>query len=147
MKLGNHSIRFTPEGGIGTYFINKTGAPSVKGSMVNTEASVDFGVNLVGADEPDIVGVIYDDGIPDGEEVLVIFQGIADVLLQDSTASTRGYWCRASATQAGRVDMTNAEPPGGTINAIDAHFHECGHCMQSVTAGTDKLARMMMHYN
>ena len=57
----------TPEGGLAVYFINKTGANSIKGTLVNTEASVDFAVNVVTADEPDIIGVIYEDGIPDGD--------------------------------------------------------------------------------
>ena len=131
----------TPEGGMAVYFINKTGAPSI------TEASEDFAVDIADADETDIIGTIYQDGIADGELVLVVISGIADVLLEDNSAATRGYWCRISETQAGRVDMSNAEPPIGTIANIQAHLKETGHCMQSVTAGTDKLARMLMHFN
>ena len=143
---GKRSV-LTPEGGIGVYFINKTGAASVKGTLVNTEASEDFAVNTVSADEPDIVGVIYEDGIPDGEKVLVIVTGIADVLIEDGTSATRGYWCRISETQAGRADITNSEPPGGTISAIESHFKEIGHCLENKVSGTDILCKIAMHFN
>ena len=76
-----------------------------------------------------------------------MIHGIADVLLEDATASTLAYWARTSITQAGRADITNAAPPGGGVAAIDRHFREIGHCIQAVTAGTDKLARIVMHFN
>lgn len=144
---GRQSPLLTAEGGIAIPLINKTGAPSIKGTLVNTEANTDFGVNTVAADEPDIIGAIYQDGIPDGESVLVVISGAAQVLLEDGTTATRGYWCRVSATQAGRADITNAEPPGGTINAIDAHFKEAGHALESVGSGTDVLATIILHFN
>jgi hypothetical protein len=73
----------------------------------------------------------------------VVVSGIADVLLQDSTASTRGYWVRTSTTTAGRADATNADPPGLVV----AHMSEIGHCLQSQIAGTNVLARCVLHFN
>jgi len=149
MKAGDGigSIWPTPEGGLAIKFVNKTGAASVKGTLLEAGTVVDDSVQVVGIDDPDCIGVIYEDGIADGELVWVVTHGKADVLLEDTTASTRGYWCSVSAVQQGRANITLAAPPGGTINAIDAHFREIGHCVQSVTAGTDKLARVIMHFN
>jgi hypothetical protein len=144
---GRRSPLLTVEGGIVIPLINKTGAVSVKGTLVNTEGSVDMGVAIVGADDPDIIGAIYQDGKADGDEVLVVIAGVAQVLLQDGTISTRGYWARVSATQAGRADITNAAPGGGTIIAIDGHFREIGHCLESKGSGTDVLAKVLLHFN
>ena len=138
---------FTDEGGFAIYLINKTGAASVKGTLVDTKASIDNAVNIVGADEPDIVGVVYENGIADGDLVLVVISGVAEVLLEDSTASTRGYWARISITQNGRADITNAAPPGGGVAEIDRHFREIGHCLESKGAGTDVLAKCILHFN
>lgn len=138
----------TPEGGIAVQMINKTGGPSVKGTIVDSDPSVDFAVRVCPANNSDATGVIYQDGIPDGKPVFVVVSGMADVLLQDGTASTRGYWIKISATQAGRADMTNPNPPGsGTIAEIDNHFREIGHCIQSKLSGTDVLARASLHFN
>lgn len=144
---GGSTVFHTPEGGIATQFINKTGAPSIKGTLVNTEGSVDFSVTTVGTNDPECIGVIWSDGIPDGQKIWVVTHGQADVLLQDLTASTRGFWAKVSATQAGRADITNAAPPGGGIPEIDEHFREVGHCIQSVSSGTDKFARVHLHFN
>ena len=144
---GRLSPLLTESGGIAIPLINKTGADSVKGTLVNTDATIDLAINIVAADQPDIIGVVHQDGVPDGEKVLVVISGVAEVLIEDGTGSTRGYWCRASATIPGRADITNIEPPGGTINAIDAHFREIGHCLQSKRSGIDVLAKIILHFN
>jgi len=59
MKIGNgQNFIFTDEGGFAIWLINKTGAPSAKGTLVNTEASIDNAVAVTQANEPDIIGVI-----------------------------------------------------------------------------------------
>lgn len=150
-RFGNRRLSpiLTKEGGIAIPFINKTGANSIKGTLVNTESSIDMGVRVVQStlDEPDIIGVIYEDGIPDGEEVLVIISGIAEVLIHDGESATRGYWCRTSELTDGRADITNAAPPGGTINAIEGHFREIGHCLETKSSGTDVLVKIVLHFN
>jgi len=134
----------TPEGGIAIKMINKTGLPSVKGSVLAIENTIEKGVKLQTV-EYDSVGVVYEDGIADGEEVWVVISGIAEVLLEDGTGGTMGYWTFAADTD-GRADMLQ-QPPGGTIVAIDNHFKEIGHCTETVASGTDVLCKIMMHFN
>ena len=137
----------TPEGGIAIWMINGTGATSIKGTIVGTSPSVDNGVEISPANVADMIGVIYDNGVPDGELVRVVITGVAQVLIRDSTPATRGYWCRMSITQAGRANITNASPPGGGIPEIDEHFKEIGHSLESATAGTDVLVKISVHLN
>jgi hypothetical protein len=127
--------------------INKTGANSVKGIIVDASSTTADAFGVVGADDPDPIGIIYDEGVPDGQLCRIVDHGPAQVLLQNSTAATLGFWVKVSDTIPGRADATNASPPGGTVNAIDDHFTEVGHCLESVTAGTDKLCWVMHHQN
>lgn len=137
----------TDEGGIGVKMINKTGAASVKGTIVEASLTTDNAFGLTGATDYMPIGAVYENGIADGEECTVIIYGIAELLLQDSTASTKGYWVNTSDTQAGRVDATVAIPAGGTITALENHMREVGHCIESKTAGTNVLAKCVMHFN
>lgn len=149
MSIGNGRLApiLTKEGGIAIPFINKTGAPSVKGTLVIASSTTDSGVEICPADNPDIIGIIYQDGILDGDDVLVVISGKAEVLLQDLTSATRGYWVRISVTQNGRADITNASPPGGGIPQADIHFRELGHCIESKASGTDVLTNIVLHFN
>lgn len=144
---GRLSPLLTPIGGIAIPLINKTGAPSIKGTLIDTEASIDKAVTIEDADGVDAMGVIYQDGVPDGEPVLVVITGVAEVLIEDATAATRGYWCRTSITAAGRADITNAAPPGGGLPEHDIHFKEVGHALESKSSGTDVLAKIILHFN
>jgi hypothetical protein len=137
--------RFTDDGGIAVWMVNDTGALSVKG-MVISPGSVTNSFDAIPADDPDPIGVVYDGGIGDGELCRVVVSGTAYVLLQDSTASTVGNWVRVSATQAGRVNATASAPPGGGVAELDQHVRECGHCLETVGAGTDKLMLMVVHF-
>lgn len=140
--------QLTREGGIAVYMTNDTGAVSVKGTVVCTSDTTDNAVSPCPGGAKDPIGVIYDDGVPVGGQMRVVISGRADVLLEDNSAATRGYWCRLSATQVGRCDATLASPPGvNDFEEIDAHFAEIGHCTESVTAGTDKLCRIVIHFN
>jgi len=134
----------TPIGGVAVKFINKTGATSVKGNVLELSATTERAVRLQ-ADEYDAMGVVYESGIADGEEMWVVITGIAEILLEDGTAGTLDYWVRASDTD-GRGDMLPV-PPGGTIQEIDNHFKEIGHCLQTVSAGTDILCKIILHFN
>jgi hypothetical protein len=140
------NVVITPEGGIAIALINKTGADSVKGSLV-TPGSTNNSVVLAGAAGMKTIGAIYNSGIADGGLVYVVISGVAEVLLEDNTASTAGYWAKTSETQSGRADITNQSPEGGTVQALEDHGQEIGHCIQSVTAGTDKLAKVILHFN
>lgn len=137
----------TPEGGIAVPLINKTGAPSIKGTIVEADSSVDEAFSATGATEFMPIGVVYENGVVDGSECLVVVAGIVDVLLEDGTAATRGYWVKTSDTQVGRVDATLSDPPGGGLPQLDEHSREVGHCIQSAGAGIDVLASIIMHFN
>ena len=126
---------------------NKTGAVSVKGTIVTTSTSYDDSFRVVPAGIPIAIGVVLVSGIADGEYCPIKVSGITEVLLQDNTTATRGYWAKISDTQSGRADITNATPPGGTVQALEAHGGEIGHCLQTVSAGTNKMARIVLHFN
>ena len=100
-----------------------------------------------GIDEAMPIGVVYESGIADGQECWICIAGRCQVLLQNSTASTKGYWVRTSTSAAGRADITNAAPPGGGIPELDIHQHEIGHCLETKTDGTNVLAYILVHFN
>lgn len=140
----HESVRFTPEGGIAIRMVNGTGGPSVKGSVLSASTTAD-GTCIIQTDEFDAIGVMYDDGVPSGEECSVVVSGIAEVLLKDTTAATRGYWAKSSATN-GRAEVTTS--PAGIIDLLTSeHFREIGHCIESKGAGTDVLAKVVLHFN
>lgn len=141
------TAKFTEDGGLAVLLTNKTGAASVRGAVVHPSATTDDAVELESADGLDPIGVFLDSGVPDGDPAWVVVSGTAYVLLQDSTASTRGYWVRTSTTTAGRADATNAGPPGGTVQALETHAKEIGHCLETKTGGTDVLAKCLLHFN
>lgn len=141
------TVYHTSDGGLARLYINKTGAASVKGTVVELDDSNNQAVKIVPTSGSDSIGAIFNNGIQDGDYVYVVFSGPAQVLLEDSTASTTGNWVRVSTTQAGRADATLTSPPAGGVTELDSHMTELGHCMESVTAGTDKLAMIHLHFN
>jgi hypothetical protein len=143
---GNTRIKMTPEGGVAIRLTNKTGAASVKGTLVKTSTGTDDAVDASDANGVAVTGIIYESGVADGSRVWVVVYGIAEVLLKNTTSATKGYWVKSS-DAAGRADATNAAPPGGGIPELDEHMREVGHCLQSVDAGTDKLAKIILHLN
>jgi len=134
----------TPEGGIAIKMINATGANSVKGSVLSIDTVVERGVRLQVV-EYDCIGIMYSDGVANGEDIWVVISGVAEVLLEDGIAGTIDYWTFAADVD-GRADML-AQPPGGTITAIDNHFKEIGHCIETVASGTDVLCKIVTHFN
>lgn len=140
-----NTFMITEDGGMAIKMINKTGSASVKGTVLMASTSVANAVNLQ-ANQYDSAGIMYSNGVADGGEVWVVTSGKAYVLLADTTASTMGNWVFSSLTD-GRANATLTAPPGGTISAIDEHFKEVGHCLQTVTAGTSKLALCFVHFN
>ena len=130
----------TPEGGLALRLTNKTGAASVKGTLVEADAAVDNAFAVADADSVECFGAVYEDGIADGSECLVVIGGRCQVLLKDATASTRRNWVETSDV-AGRADATGASPA-----AAPAHFKEIGHCIESKGADVDVLAFIMTHF-
>jgi hypothetical protein len=143
VALGSGSGFVTAEGGFAVMLINKTGGNSVKGELVEPSAGTNNAFEVTGADAFDAMGAVYVSGIPDGSLCPVVVGGIAEVLLEDSTAATRNYWARTSTTTGGRADITNSGPPGLVLT----HFAEIGHCIESKASGTNVLAKIVMHFN
>jgi len=138
----------TGERGTQMRLVNDTGAISKKGDVIAASASVDSAVDQVVADTPNAIGVIAENDIPDGELVWVWMPGsLCQVLLEDGTAATVGYWVKVSDNDDGRADATNATPPGGTINALEDHLSEIGHAAESQSSGTDVLCLIHLHFN
>lgn len=142
--VGNASycnFKITKEGGYAIRLLNKTGANSVKGTVVMVSDTTDnaFKANIIDGDMP--IGVVYESGIADGSACWVVVSGIADILLVDNIASTRGYVIYSSNTTAGRIDISENAP------AAITHFREIGHSLESKVAGTNVLCKCAIHFN
>jgi len=136
----------TPIGGICIRLLNKTGAASVLGTIVQADTVIDNAFKVCGVDGVMPIAVVYQAGVADGSLCWIVIYGIAQVLLKDATASTKGYWVYVS-DAAGRADATLAAPPGGGIPELDVHMGEIGHCIESKGADTDVLAKVILHFN
>lgn len=137
----------TADGGIAKKYTNKTGAVSVKGTLVKHSGTTTESIDVADIDSLDHIGVIYEDGVADGSNCWVTIIGDAKILLENSTTSTVGNWVKPSATTAGRVDASNAAPYGGTIGALEEHFTEVGHAEETSAGGTDVLILVHLHFN
>ena len=139
-------VRLTAEGGIAVKMINKTGAASVKGTVVMPSDSTNNAVEKIVINEPDPIGVIYDADIADGAEVWVVVSGIADVLFIGNT--TRGHLARGFITAESGTYVTGqalSEAIPTSPFATDKHFYEIGHVIESRTGAG--LAKTMLHFN
>jgi len=136
---GNAGI--TPEGGHVVKLINKTGTTSVKGTLVETSTAVANGTEIASADSDHPIGVVYNSGVADGGYIWVVISGVAEVLMKNNVASVIGYWVSVS-DAAGRA-TTSQNSPGLTV----AHWREIGHSIESKTAGTDVLSKIILHFN
>lgn len=133
-------VRHTSEGGIAIRLTNRTGGNTVKGTVVSLSSSYDNAVMSSPGDSRFPCGVMYENGVSDGSECWVVVYGRAQVLLKDGVAGVHGYWLGVSDT-AGRADCIS-DPGSQTI-----HDREIGHCMESVSSGTNVLVYGILHYN
>lgn len=138
-KFGSFSpkAKYTPEGGLAVWLLNKTGGASVKGTVVMADTTTDNACKTADADTVYPIGVIYDSGVADGKMVWVVVSGIAQALLKNSTATTRGYTGFVSDV-AGRMDTASGTPA--------THDREIGHCLESNAGGTDQLVNVVLHF-
>jgi hypothetical protein len=141
--LFERKIKLTDEGGYAVSLINKTGAASVRGSLVHASSTTDNAVALQ-ANTYDTFGIIYEDGVADGSLDWVVIAGRAQVLMKDSVGTTRGGLLIAADTD-GRADWTSF--PGEGLPATDTHFKEIGHCLETKTGGTNVLVYGIIHFN
>lgn len=146
LALLNNNVGITDIGGLTVRSTNKTGVNSVKGTIIMASTGTDNAFMIAGANTVAAAGVVFEDGVADGSECWVVISGIAQVLLKDNTASTRGYWVQLSDV-AGRADATVSAPPGGGVPELDNHMQEIGHAAQSQTAGSDVLCAIVLHFN
>lgn len=125
--------------------INKTGEVSVKGTVVCPSATVDLAVQKIVEGVPDPIGVIYEDGIADGQPVRIVKSGIADVLFIGSTTRkhiARGFITGENGYVAGKA-LSEAVPTSPF--ASDKHFYEIGHVLESREGAG--LAKVELHFN
>ena len=133
-------LHLTKEGGMCVPLTNKTGAASVKGSIIRSHLTIDNAFILTDGDCNECFGVVYENGIADGSECLVVYGGRCQVLLKDATASITQNWVKTS-NVAGRADAVGTSPA-----AAPTHFNEIGHAIETKGAGTDVLAYVMLHF-
>lgn len=132
---------FTPDGGIYQTFTNQTG-DSVKGTIVMQAEGTDNAVDVASAGSPFAIGVIYEDSIANGSPVKVVVYGKAQVLLRDTEAATRGYWCALSSITDGRMVQSAALPLLYTDYA-----EGIGISLETRSSGTDILAWVQLQFN
>lgn len=134
-------VWLTPEGGVASKFVNASGAILKHGTAVSLDTSTTMGV-VPQTVEFDCIGFVYGQTAI-GAECWVVTCGVAEALFKDGTQPLVGYWTKASATD-GRVEATT--PPSGTSAiAANEHFKEVGHCLETKAAGTDVVARIVVH--
>jgi len=136
---------FTQDGGLYISLINKTGAVSVKGTVVDANSALANSVKKILQDIPDAIGVIYEDGIADGSYVKVIVSGIADVYFIGNT--TIGHLARTFVAGDGDfvTGQAKSEAVPSTPFVSDEHFCEIGHVIEARTGAG--LAKTVLHFN
>jgi hypothetical protein len=143
--LRTGGVGFTPEGGILHKYVNRTGAPSIKGTVVGHSTAYDNSVSL-----PNIplaaTGIMYDDGIPDGNLCNVVIHGKAWVRIENDIEVKHNYWVGASTVTPGTA-LATTEPPGGGFSLVtQEHFREIGHVCTYRAAGSTALVLIQLHF-
>ena len=134
------NIGFTSENGMFVLYQNQTGSVSVKGTIVSASSVANNAVSISPANSDMPIGVIYDNGIANGQLVKVVIAGNAEVLLKNGQASTRGFWCGCS-DNAGKMYQQAGVP------STSEHSREIGHSLEAKTSGTNVLALISLHFN
>lgn len=122
---------------------NKTGATTVKGSLVaaSTATTNSF---VLQSSEFDTFGIVYESGVADGSEAWIWVNGsIAQCLLKDTETTTMGYVAIAADTD-GRF-MSVAVPSANPV--VAEHFKEIGHVLETKSSGTNVLCLVHLHFN
>jgi hypothetical protein len=106
--LMGDKFRYTPEGGRALKFINKTGAPTVKGGLAGIHTTIADAVILCPSGTKKGIGYFYEDGVPDGEECWIVDSGKAHMLPVAGEAAIESYYVCISASVDGRVKTESA---------------------------------------
>ena len=132
----------TGERGFLVKIVNRTGESSVKGKVVSASTTADNEA-ILQTNEYDAFGVIQQAGVAQGSEMWVWVTGsICQVLFESGVTPTRGYVAICSDVD-GRADQFSN--PGNGLPAVDIHFKEIGHILQTGSAGG--LALVTLHFN
>lgn len=150
MAMTDARTMMNEEGGYMVRVYNRTGAASVKGTLVSASDAYNYSVRLTPVGGLDSVGVVYEDGIADGSYVWVVTGGRAQVRFGNAT--TLGYFARMSiSTDSGypAAGFAFCEAAPSTPFATDNHFREVGHVNEQISApGTSgALAWCFVHFN
>jgi hypothetical protein len=126
---------------------NGTGGNTVKGQLVACSTSADDTV-ILQANEFDTIGAIAEAGVANGAYFWMWVNGsICQVRYKANTGSTHGNILIADADNGDASDITN---PGGGLPGTDTHFKECGHVLETKSAGglgTYQLVLCSLHFN
>ena len=147
-EIAGPKAKWTAEGGFAIKLTNKTGAETVKGTVVAvySATAVDNAFKLAPIDSLDPIGVVYEAGVADGSAAWVVVSGIAEVLFK--AATTRGQVARTPIAgddgEAAGYAMPMAVPANPNV-AADDHFREIGHILESKDA--DALCKVVLHFN
>jgi hypothetical protein len=138
----NPKMKITAEGGFAVSLTNKTGAPSVKGTIVSISTGTDNAFALSAVNASGVVGVVYEAGKADAAECFVVVKGIAETLFTNNV--THGMYARAPITAdtdevAGKA--VGAAIPAATFNT-DAYLARFGFVLESKNAGS--LAKVLL---
>ena len=115
---------------------NKTGGDTIKGQLVETSATTAEAFDTAGSNSADVIGIVLEAGVADGEEAWIVEGGIAEVLVDTGGAALHDRLI-TSAT-VGRATVSNN--PSNTN-----HFREIGHVLETV--GGLALAKTVLHFN
>lgn len=131
-------------GGVLVRVLNDTGAPTVKGKIVDTSRDVDNAIRLTQVDVPDTIGVMFEDGVAQGAYTWIVIAGLAEVYYAGSV--TRGWLARSALTSDGvAAGIAIGEAVPTAPFATDKHFCEIGHILESRTGAG--LAKTIIHFN
>ena len=136
--VGNSYCKITAEGGLAIQVTNKTGAPSVQGTIVSIKSGVDMCAELTPVDATHCLGVVYNAGVHDNEYMWVVIAGLADVLMKND--ATLGQQCRIPlSTDTGEV----AGYAMAAAQAATASVYKIGDILETKTA--DTLCKVLLH--
>lgn len=136
-------MQFTADGGVAVLLVNATGAPTVRGTVVDNSDTVPDGVAIEVAGGYDSMGFLTEDGVADGELCWVAFAGRVYALLETGLTAALGDWARLSDTDDGRI-YTEEAPSGGFPAVTGEHFREVGHVL---SLSGDDAVYLMVHFN
>ena len=147
---GGGGSGFTSEGGLYITAINDTGLASVKGWVLHPSTAVNGGVSRCPVGDFDPVGIMYEDGVANGQPVKVVISGWADVLVQAGYQITREYWVGAPGAFVAPPGVIGLAQTAAGAPATTDHFREIGHCLDDklpkpLVVAT--LARCLIHFN